>query len=88
MLSRKAAIHVKETAEHTSGENSRDLQTRECERYCDGHGIESTARYYDSPGSRLDFQRIMGDATTGGPPFEPTNAGAARASISKLAKCP
>ena len=64
-----AAIYVKEAAGYPEGENTRELQTRECESYCGVHGLQITARYYDSPGSRQDFQRMMEDATKDAPPF-------------------
>ena len=64
-----AAIYIKEAAGYPEGENTRELQTRECERYCHVHGLRITARYYDSPGSRQDFQRMMEDATKDAPPF-------------------
>lgn len=64
-----AAIYVKEAAGYPEGENTQELQTRECESYCDIHGLRITARYYDSPGSRQDFQRMMEDATRDAPTF-------------------
>ena len=69
MTNKKAAVYVKETAERPAGKNSREVQTQECERHCAVHGLEITARYYDSPGSRLDFQRMMDGATKKEPPF-------------------
>ena len=65
-----AAIYVKESAGYHEGENTQELQTRECESYCGVHGLRITARYYDSPGSREDFQRMMEDATGDAPPFD------------------
>ena len=70
MTNKKAAIYVKETAGYPDGDNSRDLQTRECERYCGAHGLEITARYHDGAGSRLDFERMMDDVTKAEPPFD------------------
>ncbi len=64
-----AAIYIKEAAGYPEGENTRELQTRECESYCHVHGLRITARYYDSPGIRQDFQRMMEDATGDAPPF-------------------
>ena len=65
-----AAIYIKEAAGYPEGENARELQTQECEGYCGVHGLRITARYYDSPGSRQDFQRMMEDATKDAPPFD------------------
>ena len=39
-----AAIYVKEAAGYPEGENARELQTRECERYCHVHGLRITAQ--------------------------------------------
>ena len=61
---------AKEAAGYLDGENSRELQARECEKYCEAHGLEITARYYDSAGSRNDFERIIEDTTEEGPPFD------------------
>ena len=70
MSSKKAAIYVKETAGYPDGDNSRELQTQECERYCEAHGLEIAARYYDPPGMRHDFDWMMGEATQDEPPFD------------------
>ena len=69
-MSKRAAIYVKEAAGYPDGGNSKGLKTRECEGYCQAQGLDITARYYDEPGSRLDFQQMMEDATGGDPPFD------------------
>ena len=61
---------AKEAAGYLDGENSRELQARECEKYCEAHGLEITARYYDAAGSGNDFERIIEDTTEEGPPFD------------------
>ena len=66
----QAAIYVKEAAGYPEGENTPEHQTRECESYCGVHGLRITVRYYDRPGSRQDFQRMMEDATGDAPPFD------------------
>lgn len=70
MSSEKATIYVKETAGYPDGDNSRELQTQECERYCAANGLEINTRYYDPPGIRHDFGRMMGEATQDNPPFD------------------
>ena len=70
MSTKRAAIYVKEAAGYPCGENSIELQAQECEKYCGVHGLEVTARYRDAAGIRLDFQRMMEDATKGSPPFD------------------
>ena len=47
-----AAIYVKEAAGYPDGENSKELQTEECEKFCLTQGFEISTRYYDPPGSR------------------------------------
>lgn len=68
-MSTKAAIYVKETAGDLHQEHTGEIQTRECEGYCEAHGLDITARYYDGPGSRVDFDRMMEEATSDAPPF-------------------
>ena len=70
MSNRKAAIYVKEAAGDDDGENSREVQTQECERHCEANGLEVTACFYDPAGSRHDFQRMMEVATREAPPFD------------------
>ena len=70
MSREKAAIYVKETAGYPDGDNSRELQTQGCELYCEAHGIEIAARYYDPPDIRHDFDWMMGEATQDEPPFD------------------
>ncbi|MYC38100.1 MAG: recombinase family protein [Chloroflexi bacterium] len=65
-----AAIYVKEAAGYPEGENTQEHQTRECESYCNVHGLRITARYYDSAGCRQEFQQMMEDATKDAPPFD------------------
>ena len=66
MSNKRAAIYVEDTAGYPNGDNSRDLQTRECERHCEAHGLDIVARYYDGVGIRRDFERTiagkLGDA--------------------------
>ena len=61
---------AKEAAGYLDGENSRELQARECEKYCEAHGLEITAGYYDAAGSSNDFERIIENTTVEGPPFD------------------
>ena len=67
---RRAAIYVKETAGYHPEENTKELQLRRCEEYCEAHGLEITARYHDAPGIRHGFDRMMGEATQEAPPFD------------------
>lgn len=67
---RRAAIYVKETAGYYPEENTKELQLRNCEEFCKTHDLEITARYYDAPGIRHDFDRMMGEATQDEPPFD------------------
>ena len=57
----RAAIYIKEAAGYPGGENSKELQTSECENFCLAQGFEITTRYYDPPGKqapvRLDDGR-------------------------------
>ena len=66
----RAAIYVKEAAGYPDGENSKELQTSECENFCLIQGFEITIRYYDPPGSRHQFDWLMGQATEANPPFD------------------
>ena len=65
----RAAIYVKEAAGYPDGENS-ELQTEECEKFRQIQGFEISTRYYDLPGSRHQFEWMMGDATEQDPPFD------------------
>ena len=69
MSNKKAAVYVKEAAGYPDGENSRELQAQECERYCEARGLEITTRYYDAAGSRHDFERMLEDAVQDDSPF-------------------
>ena len=55
----RAAIYVKEAAGYPHGENSKDLQTSECENFCLAQELKITTRYYDPPGSRHQFDWMM-----------------------------
>ena len=66
----RAAIYIKEAAGYPGGENSKELQTSECENFCLAQGFEITTRYYDPPGSRRQFDWMMGEATDDNPPFD------------------
>ena len=70
MPNRKAAIYVKETAGYLYEENSQELQTQGCNEFCAARGLEIVARYYDAPGTRDDFERMMEGATNEDPPFD------------------
>ena len=70
MPNKKAAVYVKETAGYPGEENSGGLQTQGCNEFCAAQGLEIVARYYDAPGERDDFQRMMEDATNEAPPFD------------------
>ena len=59
----RAAIYIKEAAGYPDGENSKALQTSECENFCLAQGFEISTRYYDPPGSRHQFDWMMGEAT-------------------------
>ena len=65
-----AAIYVKEAAGYPDGENSRALQTSECENFCLAQGFNITARYYDPTGSRRQFDWMMGETTDDEPSFD------------------
>ncbi len=69
MANKKAAIYVKENAGYPDGENSKELQLRHCEEFCQHHGLDIAARYHDPTGVRNDFDWMMSEATQGGPPF-------------------
>ena len=66
----RAAIYVKETAGYPDGENSKELQTSECENFCLAQEFNITTRYYDPPGDRHQFDWMMGEATDHKPPFD------------------
>ena len=66
----RAAIYIKETAGYPDGENSKELQTSECEQFCRAEGFKITTRYYDPPGDRRQFEWMMGEATDDEPPFD------------------
>ena len=66
----RAAIYVKEAAGYPDGENSKELQTKECEQFCLAQEFKITTRYYDPPGSRHQFDWMMGEATDDDPPFD------------------
>ena len=69
MSRNKAAIYVKEAAGYPDGENSKELQQHHCEEFCQIHGLDIVARYYDGVGIRHDFDWMMGEATQDDPPF-------------------
>lgn len=54
----RAAIYIKETAGYPTGENSKELQTSECEQFCLAQEFNITTRYYDPPGDRHQFDCI------------------------------
>lgn len=64
-----AAVYIKETL-HRPQENTHELQEAACIQYCQEHEIEIVATYHDPPGSRHDFQWMIGAATQEGPPFD------------------
>ena len=66
----RAAIYIKETAGYPTGENSKELQTEECEKFCLAEGFKITNRYFDPPGNRHQFDWMMGEATDDEPPFD------------------
>ena len=66
----RAAIYIKETAGYPNGENSKELQTSECENFCLAEGFKITTRYHDPPGDRRQFDWMMGEATDDEPPFD------------------
>ena len=66
----RAAIYVKEAVGYRDGENSRELQTEECEKFCLTQRFEISTRYHDPPGSRHQFDWLMGEATEDDPPFD------------------
>ena len=66
----RAAIYVKEAAGYPNGENSKELQTEECEKFCLTQGFEISTRYYDPPGTRHQFDSMMDEATDDEPPFD------------------
>ena len=66
----RAAIYIKETAGYHPEENSKELQTHHCEKFCKYHDLEIVARYYDAPGIRHDFDWMMGEATQDNLPSE------------------
>ena len=56
----RAAIYIKEAAGYPTGENSKELQTAECEQFCRAEGFKITTRYHDPPGDRRQFDWMMG----------------------------
>ena len=70
MTNKKAAIYVKETAGYPDGDNTKELQLRHCEEFCQYHGLDIVARYHDPIGVRNDFDRMMSEATQDEPPFK------------------
>ena len=66
----RAAIYIKETAGYPTGENSKELQTSECEQFCLAEGFKITNRYQDPPGDRRQFDWMMGEATDYEPSFD------------------
>ncbi len=66
----RAAIYIKEAAGYPDGENSKELQTEECEKFCLIQGFEISTRYRDPPGIRHQFNWMMGEATEDDPPFD------------------
>ncbi len=66
----RAAIYIKEAADYPDGENSKELQTEECEKFCLAQGFEITTRYYDPPESKHQFDWMMSEATEENPPFD------------------
>ena len=49
----RAAIYIKETAGYPNGENSKELQTSECENFCLAEGFKISTRYHDPPGGQV-----------------------------------
>ncbi len=66
----RAAIYIKEAAGYPTGENSKELQTEECEKFCLAEKFKITTRYYDPPRDRRQFDWMMGEATDDEPPFD------------------
>ena len=66
----RTAIYIKEAAGYPDGENSKELQTEECEKFCLAQRFEINTRYYDPPGSRHQFDWMMGEATDEEQPFD------------------
>ena len=66
----RAAIYVKEAAGYPDGENSKELQTEECEKFCLIQRFEINTRCYDPPGSRHQFDWMMGEAADENRPFD------------------
>ena len=56
-------IYIKETTGYPTGENSKELQTEECEKFCLAEEFKITTRYHDPPGDRCQFDWMMGEAT-------------------------
>ena len=59
----RADIYIKEAAGYPDGENYKELHTSECENFCLAQEFEITSRCYDPPGSRHQFDWLMGEAT-------------------------
>ena len=59
----RTAIYIKEAAGYPDGENSKELHTEECEKFCLAEEFKITTRYYDPPGDRRQFDWMMGEAT-------------------------
>ena len=70
----------------TAGDNSKELQSQGCQRYCATKGIEIATRYHDRAGSREDFERMMDDATQDEPPSNSLSSTSSATSHSPLTK--
>ena len=66
----RAAIYIKEAAGYPDGENSKELQTEECENFCLAQEFEITSCCYDPPRSSHEFDWMMDEATDEKQPFD------------------
>ena len=67
----RAAIYVKEASGYPHRrELGKELQTSDCEHFCLAQEFKITTRYYDPPGSKHQFDWLMGEATDDDPPFD------------------
>ena len=66
----RAAIYIKETTGYLNGENSKELQKEDCEKFCLAEEFRITNSYFDPPRDRRQFDWMMVEATDDQPLFD------------------
>ena len=66
----RAAIYVKATTVSSPDGAEPAAQLADAEEFCRERDLDVAARYSDEPGSRIEFHRMLADATGDNPRFD------------------